>query len=246
MNKNGKQAQLNDYDCEICFNLMTAQNYPCVLKCGHSICHNCISSINNKCPFCKQNFDGRPTKNFYLLNKIEENSKNLTTNSKVNQTNVNQDNKNRTNQTSQYNNIVQLIKEGVNSSVNNFVSSNSSSNNPNNANRVINHNTNNIINNTNNTTSRVNENNNDQRNRDYLNERINQSNLNNRNTGHGSINSVKSFFVFFWMLLCFIPTFLKNIVVVVKSIFMFFFQIINWIIESLSILDRMLINNIAP
>jgi len=260
MNKNGKQAQLNDYDCEICFNLMTAQNYPCVLKCGHSICHNCISSIsNNKCPFCKMSFDGRPTKNFYLLNKITESS-----NSSVSRDQNNYENQIKSQSSS---NIFLKRNEGINRILS---QSNHNLTSINNSNRV-NNSTINAYNICYNSTDRVGneiKSNflNEQPNRINYYEQTNQRNQTNQSNQTNQTNqfnqfnqfitrasnqysryftSIKLLFGYLWIFIWLFVSLLleiKDIVVsIIKLIFfivMSVFRIIYWVFKKLVELDR--------
>lgn len=49
----------NFFDCSICFEEYSIKQYPCTLKCGHTLCQPCILKLMNKantiiCPFDKK------------------------------------------------------------------------------------------------------------------------------------------------------------------------------------------------
>jgi hypothetical protein len=44
---------INNFKCSICFEIFSKSHPPCTLYCGHSICIDHISNMNN-CPICKQ------------------------------------------------------------------------------------------------------------------------------------------------------------------------------------------------
>lgn len=71
-------------NCNLCLDNFTDTNKPMVIKCGHTICSNCLKKVESKCPYCKKTF-GRNSAviNYHIVSSIDEINNNQITNEDI-------------------------------------------------------------------------------------------------------------------------------------------------------------------